>query len=326
MKNTLIAFIACAGTATAALAGNVTDSGSVSLYGNSYPIITWNINADSTGNTGATFGAEGMTFHNGTLYVSHDHNSIRANGQLVKYTPGATGDLTSFTRTAMGSSTVGVFGPEGITVNTSGSGYGSFASGDTANIVGIDSRTNTGNPFGAFGTVNSDTGVFSGQISPVDSVDDITWVGSLGKFLIVVDTPNSDLSSARFLDGTTLAQSGSSFNLVNGAKGVTTVSNAFASSLAGVTFDTAEVLLVISEFETISFFDTNGVARGGEISLSSYLSNATNETESIAVDEVNNLIFLGDEGGRAVHVVTVPAPSALALLGLGGIIASRRRR
>lgn len=321
---TAIAFVALAGAASCAFAGNVTGSGTTNLYGRAYSVTTWNINADATGNSAAIFGAEGMTFHNGVLYVSHDHNANRASGRLVSYVPTALGDLSSPTTTVMGSGPEGVWGPEGITVNTSGTGYGSFAAGQSVNLVGIDSRG-----AGSFAVFNTGVAGSNGNALPVSgSYDDIAWVGSVDKFGVVeeVEDPNGgpDAAVFRYVNKFTMAAE-SAFAIPGGTKGVAVVSAAFASSLTGNNaFSTAEALLFVTEFDGLAFYDTEGNAIGSLLTLSDY--GAFGELESVAVDEANNLIFLGDEAGTAIHVVQVPAPGALALLGMGGLIAGRRRR
>lgn len=319
-------FMALAGAASCALAGNVTGSGTTSLYNRSYSVTTWNINADSTGNPAAVFGAEGMTFHNGVLYVSHDHNSNRGNGRLVSYVPTASGNLASPSLIVMGSGPAGTWGPEGITVNTSGSGYGSFGLGDSTRIVGIDSRGS-----GSFGVFNTGVAGSNGSALPVaGSYDDIAWVGSVDKFGVVEEIADPlglapDSAVFRYVDKVSMVAESSAFAIPGGTKGVAVVSAAFASSLTGNNaFSTAQALLFVTEFDGLAFYDTNGNAIGSLLTLSDYA--AFGELESVAVDEANNLIFLGDEAGTAIHVVTVPTPGALALLGMGGLLAGRRRR
>lgn len=314
-----LSFVAVCGLAASALAGVTTNSGTISLYGNSYPITTWRIAGDAGPNSTA-FGAEGMTFHNGTLYVSHDHDANRAAGRLVKYTPGASGDLSSASFIQMGNGPAGLWGPEGITVNTSSSGYGSFGSGATR-IVGLETRGT--DSFGIFDT----SAAGSNMISPVNAVpalDDIAWSTSLDRFAGVEDGAG-DTSFLRFFDKNTMGVQAASFPIINGSKGIATISQAFAQLLTGLTVTTAEAFLVASEFDQIAIYDSNGTLIGAAAALTPYLLAAA-EPESIAVDEANNLIFIGDEAGTAIHVVKVPAPGALALLGLGGLAAGRRRR
>lgn len=322
---TAAVFLALAGAASCVLAGNVAGSGTTSLYNRSYAVTTWNINADATGNSAAIFGAEGMTFHNGVLYVSHDHNSNRANGRLVSYVPTALGNLSAPSVTTMGNGPEGVWGPEGITVNTSGSGYGSFGMGDSANVVGIDSRG-----AGSFAVFNTGVAGSNGSALPVGgSYDDIAWVGSVDKFGVVEEVADPmggpDMAVFRYVDKVSMVAESSAFVIPGGTKGVAVVSAAFASSLTGNNaFSTAQALLFVTEFDGLAFYDTDGNAIGGLLTLSDYA--AFGELESVAVDEANNLLFLGDEAGTAVHVVTVPTPGALALLGMGGLLAARRRR
>jgi hypothetical protein len=121
-----------------------------------------------------------------------------------------------------------------------------------------------------------------------------------------------------------MAPEASAFAIPAGSKGVTVVSAAFAASLTGFGVSTSQALLFVTEFDGFAFYDTNGNAVGPALTLSDYAT--FTEFESVAVDEVNNLIFLGDEAGTDVHVVQVPAPSAIGALALAGLVASRRRR
>lgn len=316
---TILSMVVGAGLVGAAQAGVVSGTGSLSLYGSNYGVTTWNIRSDATGNPVHLFGAEGMTFHNGTLYVSHDHDATRAAGRLVRYTPGAAGDLTGFNTILMGNGPAGLWGPEGITINTSGSGYGSFAPGASVRVTGIETRG--ADSFGIF-----DTGApGSNMITPIASspaLDDIAWVGSRSSFVGVEDG-SGDTSFLRYFDANTMQVQASSFQVIDGAKGIAVVSAAFAQSLTGQSVTTAQAFLVVSEFDGFALYDTNGASIGLAQTLGAYAP--INELESVAVDEANNLIFLGDEAGTAIHVVSIPAPSGVALLGLAALAARRRR-
>jgi MYXO-CTERM domain-containing protein len=91
-----------------------------------------------------------------------------------------------------------------------------------------------------------------------------------------------------------------------------------------VAVGTAQALLFVTETDGFALYDTAGNAINAALTLGDYAALA--ELESVAVDEVNNLIYLGDEAGKAVHVVAVPAPGALGLLGVAALVAGRRRR
>jgi hypothetical protein len=319
MMKTILSMVVGAGLVGAAQAGVVTSSGSLSLYGSSYGVTTWSIRGDATGNPAHLFGAEGMTFHNGTLYVSHDHDANRAAGRLVRYTPGAAGDLTSFNTVLMGNGPAGLWGPEGITINTSGSGYGSYAPGASVRVTGIETRGT--DSFGIF-----DTGApGSNMITPINSnpaLDDIAWVGSLSSFVGVEDG-SGNTAFLRYFDSNTMQVQASSYQVIDGAKGVAVVSAAFAQALTGQSVATAQAFLVVGEFDGFAFYDTNGASIGLAQVLNAYAP--INELESVAVDEANNLIFLGDEAGTSIHVVQIPTPAGLALLGLGALVGRRRR-
>lgn len=318
MRNCVL-LAALAGAAGPAWAGTVTSTGTLSMYGNDYGVTTWRIAGDAHANS-TSFGAEGMTFHNGRLYVSHDHDTTRAAGRLVVYTPGATGVLSSASTILMGNGPAGLWGPEGITINTSGSGYGSFGPGQADRIVGIETRG--ADSFGVFDTSAPGSAIQT-PVNAAPSLDDIAWAGSLNKFAGVEDG-SGDTAFIRLFNPDTMLVEAASYQVIDGAKGITVVSGAFAASLTGQTVSTAQAFLVVSEFDGFAFYDTNGNAIGSALQFSLYAP--INELESVAVDEANNLIFLGDEAGLAIHVVQVPAPGAIGLMGLAAIAAGRRRR
>lgn len=320
------AFAAIAGLAigASAFAGVVTNSGSLALYGNSYNVTTWDIRDDSNASvTPRIFGAEAMTFLNGNLYVAEDHSTNQGDGNLVIYTPGSAGDLTGSSRIAMGTGPSGQrWGPEGMTINSSGSGYGSFAPGSAARIAGIETQGT--DSFGVFDTGSPGSAPTNTQPSS-PSLDDIAWVGSRNQFAAIEDGA-VDTSFLRFYDhsATSLTLTTFRVGVIDGAKGVATVSAAFATSLTGAGVSTAEALLVVSEFDGFAFYNTDGTPIGSALTFGSYLP--ITELESVAVDEANNLIFLGDEAGSAIHVLQVPAPGTAAVFGLAMLGLARRRR
>lgn len=317
--------LAVASLAVPAFAGSITGSGSISLFGVPYSVTTWGISSDSNpSGLPASFGAEGMTFFGGNLYVSHDHDANRGDGKLVRYTPGASGDLSAPTDITMGNGPYGKWGAEGITVNDSGSGYGAFSVGAAPSIVGNDTQ---GSPdyFGVFDTGNPGSAI-SAQTSVSTPLDDIAWVGSRNQFAGLEDGAGSS-AFLRFFDHTSssMTVTPGSTSVIAGAKGITTVSASFAQLLTGLSVSTAQALIVVSELETLAVYDTNGSQIGATVSLVPYLT-AGSELESVAVDEGNGLLFLGDEAGRAVHVVVVPAPSVAGVFGLVAVAGLRRRR
>lgn len=317
----LLAVTLCAGLSVSASAGVLTSNGVLDLYGSNYAVSTWTINDDSNASTTPRiFGAESMTFFNGTLYVADDHNVNQGDGQLVTYTPGASGDLSSPSRILMGVGPSGQrWGPEGMTINTSGSGYGSFAAGGL-NIVGIETQGT--DAFGIFDATTPGSAP-TGIVNPIESLDDIAWVGSKGQFAAVAEA-GGDASALRYFDGNTMADLGSSSPLIDGAKGITVISPAFATLLTGLSVSTSEALLVVSEFDGFAIYDTDGNAIGPALTFGDYLP--ITELESVAVDEINARIYLGDEAGKAIHVVTIPAPGSAAVLGLLAASFARRRR
>jgi hypothetical protein len=319
MQKMTIALLA--GLALSTVAGTVSGAtlnatGSLSLYGQSYTVKQWRTLTDA-GTT--AFDPEALTFYNGTLYANGDEGGSAGNGRLVSYVPGATGDLTSASFVTMGTNGAARWGGEGITVNTSGSGFGSFGPGGFK-IASVDSRGS--NATGAVINVDSANAVKPlSNIISLPETDDIVWVSSRNQFGLVLDVDGS----IAWYDNNMVA-TGQSVGGFNGAKGISVVSAAWVQNVFGLTSATAQVLLVVGkETNRLGFFDTDGNAVG---SLQDLLPTGVtfSEIEAVAVDEANNNIYLADEAALSIHVINVPTPGAALILAVGGLVATRRRR
>jgi hypothetical protein len=318
------AIVASMGIAASALAGTNAGTGTISLFGVNYTATQWVIAGDAGPGT-TSFGAEGMTFFNGTLYVSHDHDANRAAGNLVSYVPGASGDLSAPSRTLMGNGPAGLWGPEGITVNTSGAGFGSFASGSAVRVTAIDTRGP--GALGVFDTSAAGSAISPFVSPPGASLDDLAFVASLNRFAAIEDGAGNS-AFLRYYDHTVTTMTiDASFSVpvIDGAKGIATVSAAFVQALTGLTISTSQALLVVSEFENLAVYDTTGALVGTPQNMNSFIPTAF-QVESVAVDEANNRLYIGAEGGTSIFTLVVPAPGVAGVLGLGLVAAARRRR
>lgn len=330
----LMSTLAIASLAGSALAGTQIATNVVNLYGNNYSVASFNVISD-VGIGGTTLQPEGMTFYNGTLYVAGDRDNGETRGNLVAY---AGGVITTPTRIALGTaldSDAGSnqnWGPEGITVNTSGSGYGSFSSGP-GRLAGVEGAGRD-----RAGVINLADGSVTDLVGNAPEIfgnyDDLAFSASADAFF-ALDGDNAASPLVRLnkftlaVEGTVVANWGG-----GNAKGLTMISKAFAEALTGTSILTAQAFLVALKDGTgplgvnrLAVADLNGNIIGLQQAFNlTGLGSRASEIEALAVDEATNRIFVGDEGTRTIHVFTIPAPSAVALLGLAGVVVGRRRR
>ena len=321
------------GMVQAAAGGSVIGSGSETLWGNTYSTTAWDVSTDAATIGGDFFQPEGMTYYNGTLYVTGDADET--DPALVAYSTGGTGSLATANGIQMAPANNGSgadrWGPEGITVNTSGSGYGAGA----GQLVSVESGSETDVYEGYTATIDT-TGAAPVAVGNLDQPfptfdpDDISFVASEDRFAVINDPSRIDFLD----DGATLTASArASFFPFGGvgvgdAKGLATISKAFADALTGGNSGTSEALIVVYESNDIAVWDLDGTQIGSTENLANLLSSSNAvepaEVESIAVDEANGLIFIGDEKGLAITTIVIPEPSTgLLLLGLLGFV--RRR-
>jgi DNA-binding beta-propeller fold protein YncE len=311
------------GAATAVLAGVPIGDGSQVLWGASWSYSAWDLVGDSPALPGENgFGVEGMTFYNGMLYASGD--SEEAVHSLIGYdTTGPWGTLLASPMPVTLSTPSGsTWGPEGITVNTSGIGYGAFVGGNVT-LVGVESENKPASdyPLTAGAIVGSNVGSLHTPWSGFDP-DDIAFVPSLGQFAVINDPSRIDFFSH---DASTLTPNGSYIDValpgVGDAKGLALVSEAFAELITGQDVS-GEAFLVAHESNELSVWSVSGSPIGTVQALTGGLG-PDSEVESVAVDELNGRIYIGDEGmGRVV--VFVPEPAACLALAALGLLARRR--
>jgi len=328
----MFAIAALAGIASVASAGSLTTTQNVTLWGNSYSVKSYNVAGDL--GAGLQLQPESMHFYNGVLYVGGDRDAGETNGNLAAYNLGNVGAAPTVRAIADASDngTLRKWGPEGITVNTSGSGYGSFASGGPklVSVEGAGRRR--------AGVIN-----LGSSPAPVENIignspdpafqnlDDISF-SSAADIFFGIDGDGSG-NTVRRLNKNTLAVE-SSFTLVTGgAKGMTVISAAFAQLLTGVSINTSQALLFAQKDGTgaagvnrLSVYDTNGNIIGSEQGFNLSGLGISSEIEAIGVDEATGRIWVGDEAARHIHEFTIPAPGSVGLLVGGALIAGRRRR
>lgn len=77
--------------------------------------------------------------------------------------------------------------------------------------------------------------------------------------------------------------------------------------------------------DVVKAFDLNGVAQ--TLDFQGFSALGTNAgVFSFSFDATSQTLAVGDFANNAVYIFQVPTPGALALLGLGGLVAGRRRR
>lgn len=327
-------FVACAAALTVsdqARAGSFFSTiPNQNIFGSQYSVSIYRVATDLS----PRLEPEGMTFYNGVLYVSGDGGATatptESNGFLAAY---AGGDL-GVAPAALGQFATGgrAIGPEGITVNTRGSGYGSFT-GSTPRFVAVDS---------AGGSVGRILAALNPAVPSVEDVqsnfantDDIAYV------------PGSSEATDRFaiINGATVPPSidwyntaaapalqTGSFNLVNQAKGLLFLSAADAALFSPLA--TGDCLLVCAGPDFAG--DTNKLllyTLSGSLLAQSDLPAGTGAgllggIEDLAFDPATRRLFIGDENGTSsqIAVLTIPAPGAFGVLGLSTLAALRRRR
>ncbi len=334
VKGTLMAALAAVlCSASVASAGILAGQEGTNLWGTTYGVKHWFVRGD-VGAAPNVLEPEGMTFYNGSLYVTgdtDDDGSGLSPTPLVEYTATIDGTLsgpiTSTVLDASGSS----YGPEGLTVNTSGAGYGGGAGQFVAVESGNDPANNLEKTTGVInlpGGSVTDTDFPSSLANVIDGFDpdDIAYVASTDQFAVVQD-PNTIEFHNHTAAGLSPANSWfETSDLSEDAKGLAVISEAFAELLTGEDVIGAEALLVAGEANELAIYQLDGTLVSSVQDAPTLSIGA--EIEAVAVDEVNGLIFLGDEGGFTISVIgiEVPEPGTLSLLGLAGLMMLRRRR
>jgi hypothetical protein len=325
-----------AGTAAAQRAPFSTISNQ-NIFGGSYSIEIYRVATDYPAGTGARVEPEGMVFHNGILYVSSDAPASESNGHLLAY---AGGDLR-FLPSSVGRFQVtngaaqSNWGAEGLTVNTRGTGYGSF-SGLVPNIVSVDSQ---GAPLGrTLGVQNLTTGTVDSAIGGFLNSDDIAFVpganASADRFAVLNGGANPPSINWFTAANTPVATGLNTFSLRAGAKGLLYLSAADAALFSPLA--TGEALLVANSpdggapnnVNSLSLYTLDGTLLADSIMPTGIGAGLLGNIESLAFDSATRRLFIGDEAGAnsQIAVLTIPTPAAATLLGLAGVAAFRRRR
>lgn len=341
--------------AASARAGDFSATINQNIFGSNYSIDIYRVANDILGRTGAGSTAgrlepEGMVFYNGVLYVSGDGSAAETNGFLAAYPAGNLGaspDVLGRYTVTVGNNTA-AYGPEGITVNTRGSGYGSFASGP-GRLVGVD---NVVSPVSSrvLGVMELSGGGMTDTFSGFAvNADDIAFVpgtsAASDRFAIidgtnVRDTPTSSAYNRLiwYTADDSPVPTGASFAIPLGAKGMLFLPAADAALFSPLA--TGDSILIASSPESDAVTLESFINRLSLYSLDgTLLAESTLITgpgivgrfgniEALAFDSATRRLFIGDETGlnSQIAVLTIPAPGLAAMgLGLAGLVVRRRR-
>lgn len=330
------------GAAGSASAGVYSTTINQNLFGSNYNISIFRVGPDTQQGQSPAAGRlepEGMVWYDGSLYVSGDGTATETNGYLARYDGGNLFGLPQtygqFTAT-VGSNTA-AFGPEGLAVNTRGSGYGSF-SGSTPRLVAGD---NVISPVSArvLGAMNITNNTLENQIGnfPVNA-DDVSFVpgasAAQDRFLFIDGTAVLDpitLSSTNQLvwySASDMTFQANAFTVPDGAKGLLYLSAADAALFSPNATSDSVLISFTGSPNVLRLYSLDGTLLASQTLPT--LSNTVGRfggVESLAFDPVTKRLFLGDEQGASsqIAVFTIPAPGAALGLGMLALAARRRR-
>ncbi len=325
-----------ASSAGVAMAGVNGLNGSTTLWGRSYGVARWDLAGDlGVRNSGAgnrTVVSEALALRNGVLFVAGDDDPGQfEDGRILSYNVGSTGNLSSpsITRLNTPSGTPTSIGPEAIVFGSGPELYAFEGSGGSLTGIGglrrasIDLSTNP---------------AVSTETSLSFEADDATYLPGSNRFALLQKLPgNGNLRGVQLYDASFNLIPGASFQtegsalLPRGARALAAVSAGFVNGLTGLNLASGEFLLIPHD-RRVGAENANS-RRIGIYSLTGQLladtlmqlPSTVGDIQGIAIDELNNKIYFGDQGQR-IWVVTVPTPGAAAVLGLAGLVATRRRR
>jgi MYXO-CTERM domain-containing protein len=336
MSKSIAVVYAVAGLASVASAGTLNNAVFTPMFGQNRPVSIYRVGGDLSP-AGPRLEPEGMVWFNGDLYASGDAGTLaspsESNGFIAKYIGG---NLAS-TPVALGQFTVvngpngpRPVGPEGITVNTRGSGYGSF-SGAQPSLVAVDGFASpTGRILTTLDTATNTTSGTIGNFS-INS-DDIAFVPGAtaadDRFALIDGT--SGANQLRWVSAAGTGLPGT-FNLPNQSKGLVYLP---ASEAAWFGFAQDALLVAVSpdfagDTNKLNLYSVTGTLLASEVlPTGNGTSGLFQNVESLAWDPTAQRLFIGDENNTTsqIAVVTVPTPGAAGLLGLGALAATRRRR
>jgi hypothetical protein len=281
----------------------------LNLYGRWWRVLSYFVEDDllKNPNDDTFLEPEGLAFADGWLYVSGDREADETDTRLGIYEHPVSGVLAfdSYLPMSISSDPDG-WGPEGLTFNFSGSGYGSGSD----ELVSVE-RDGTGR------AAIIDLG--SGDVRDVLATSTPEGVAylSLGASFATLQDAGGPVTVA-FHDEW-FVPSGTTVTVAPSTNGAAAVTAAFASFLTRTSVS-GELLLTVTTGNpgnAINVYALDGVAVAPQQDLpvepkakiplggGFYLVKPTFGTvEAVAVDETNEVIYIGDEDNSMVHVLT----------------------
>ncbi len=250
---------------------------------------------------------EGLAYSNSILYVSGDRGQYEAASRLAQYAclPDGTITFSSFLQMNVAGDPDG-WGPEGLAFNTSGGGYG----GGVNELVSVELDGS-----GRVGTIDLLTGDVI-AISAITEAEGVAYAPVAAEFATLEDAGGP--VTAAFYDQTFMP-TGGTMTVAPASNGVAAISAAFASFLTGETV-AAECLLTVSKANpgnAVNVYDLPGSAIGNQQDLPVLpearvpigggfyiMKPAFGTVEAVAVNEVGEMIYFGDEDNSMVHSLT----------------------
>jgi len=311
---TLLAALSLLGVSPASAEVQANDF-DVNLYGRWWRVLSYFVEDDllKNPNDDTFLEPEGLAFADQLLYVSGDRDADETDSQLAIYAHPPGGVLTFDGK--MGMSITGDpsgWGPEGLTFNPSGTGYGSA----TDELVSVE-RDGTGRA----GIINLGDGKVTDIVATSDP-EDVTCLSSDASFITLQDAGGP--VTVAFHDPW-FVPSGVTTTTPPSTDGAAAVTAAFASFLTRTPVG-GEVLLTLAKENpgnAIHVYTLDGLPVGSQQDLpvepraripiggGFYLIKpAFGTIEAVAVHEdgEDRIIYIGDEGNSIVHVLTPGFP------------------
>jgi hypothetical protein len=283
----------------------------VQLFGRYWHVASYFVQDDllQNANEDTFLEPEGLVFESGLLYASGDRESDETYSRLARYALSAEGTLSFEDFIQMPSASPNWWGPEGLTFNRSGVGYGSGA----GTMVSVERDA------GQVGTIDLVSGSVSNRVS-IGNAEDVTFLPDRGQFAILQDSGTSIAVAYRDANMTV---TGVQFTVAPGTNGLVRLSASFGSWFTR-TNQSAEVLLAVTKANpgnAILVYDSSGTQIGPQYPLPTtpkariplggqfyMLLPAFGTVEAITIDETGRTLFIGDESNTMIHVLTLGPP------------------
>jgi hypothetical protein len=281
----------------------------LNLYGRWWRVLSYFVEDDllKNPNEDTFLEPEGLAFAGGWLYVSGDRGEYETDTRLGIYEHPVSGVLTfdDYLQMSIASDPDG-WGPEGLTFNPSGSGYGSAPD----ELVSVE-RDGSGRA----AVIDLGTGDVT-DVLTTSTPEGVAYLGLGASFATLQDAGGP--VTVAFHDEW-FVPSGATMTTAPSTNGAAAVTATFASFLTRTSVS-GELLLTVAKENpgnALNVYALDGSTVGLQQDLpvepkariplggGFYLVKpAFGTVEAVAVDESNEVIYIGDEGNSMVHVLT----------------------